>query len=515
LILMEKILLAKNGLSTALSGDRYLHSAYDPEKEALRFSRLTGPFPEGSVVLLLGEALGYPSRQLQRDNPGIWLLPVYCSAYFYENRIEGAGEEGFAWRPGTPESFSVFLRKRIPEMDFPALRVLEWEAGARAFPLLMEQLKEDISRFGRQASGTLLTTAVFGKKWITNSIRNYLAIDEAVSFTEISGPLFIAASGPGLAAALPFLERKRRAFTLFALPSAAVFLQRRGIDPDGLIMTDAGFYTGLHFGAVLRRKKAGRPFLCMPLTAYSGFHGDEFPVCLFQQGTPPEKTLLAELYPQPAYVPANGTVAGTAVRAALSLGAGPVILAGMDMAARGIEEHVRPNAFDEYYTLRGRRLEPEESGRAKRVFTLYPDRLGGAWRTSPPLRTYAGWFSSMAAAWEGRVLRVSDSPVDTGLSSTFAEAEKLLGQTPRLACEKLRIPGLRRRREKAWAFIKTIEEFLDPADNLLRRSGELLAMIDTPGVLDLRKNKPGAEAKLRQVIAEFSSSLRALLEAGE
>jgi hypothetical protein len=119
----------------------------------------------------------------------------------------------------------------------------------------------------------------------------------------------------------------------------------------------------------------------------------------------------------------------------------------------------------------------------------------------------------MAAAWEGRVMRVSDSPVDTGLSSTFAGAEKLLGQSPRLACEKLRIPGLGRRREKARAFIKTIEESLGAADGFSRQGAEILAMIDTPGVLDLRGKKPGAGEKLRQTTKEFVSSLQALLEA--
>jgi hypothetical protein len=326
----------------------------------------------------------------------------------------------------------------------------------------------------------------------------------------------IAASGPGLAAALPFLRKLRRAFTLFALPSAAAFLRRHGIDSECLIMTDAGFYTGLHFSGLLRRERAaGGPLLCMPLTAYCGFHGGGFPVCLFHQGTPPEKAFFSGLRPQPAYIPSNGTVAGTAAQAALSLGAGPVILAGMDLAACGIQEHVRPNAFDEYYALRGHRLETEESSRAKRVFAMYPDRLAGPWRTSPSLRTYAGWFSSMSAAWKGRVALISDSPVDTGLHSTFAEAEKLLGQSPRLVCEKLPMPGVKERREKTEAFIKTIEGSLRAADGFPAQSAELLAMIDTAGVLELRKKTPGAEERLRKALAEFSSSLYPLVGAGE
>jgi hypothetical protein len=513
---MEKVLPAKNGLPTAFREGRYIHSAYDPEKEALRFSRSSGQFPKGSVVLLLGEALGYLSRRLARDNPGIRLLPVYCSAYFYDNRIQSAGEDAFSsWRPGTPENFSAFLGRNIGEADFPSLHVLEWEPAARAFPFLLKQLREDVSRFGRQVNGSLLTMAVFGKKWITNSLRNYLALDEAATFIKISGPVCVAASGPGLAAALPFLKGKRRAFTLFALPSAAAFLQRHSVEADGIIMTDPGFYTGLHFSALLRREQAdkGGSLLCMPLSAYSGFHGKTLPVCLFHQGTQPEKALLAGISPAPVRVPSNGTAAGTAVQMALSFGPGPVILLGLDMAAKGIEEHVRPNAFDEYYTVRGCRFEPEEGGRAGRIFAMYQERLAGAWRTSPALKTYAGWFSSLAGVWKDRVFRISDSPVDTGCLSSYAEAEKLLGQGADFVCEKLRMPSLNGRKEKAAAFIKTIEESARFADSLPPEAAGLLMMIDTAGVLEIRKKTPCAVEKVRRTIEEFSSSLYSLLKA--
>ncbi|MDR1932986.1 MAG: DUF115 domain-containing protein [Spirochaetales bacterium] len=521
---MEKILPSKSGLPTAVSGGRYLHSSYDPAKEAQRFSLSAGHIPRGSIVVLLGEALGYLSRQLQKDHPGIRILPVYCSAYFYENRTDPSGGDDFSsWRPGGPETFGVFLRRRIPDTQFPALRVLEWEAAERAFPRLMRLLREDLARFGRQVNGSLLTTAVFGKKWITNSIRNYLALDKASVLKKLSGPVCIAASGPGLADALSFLERKRRSFTLFALPSAADFLTRRGIIPEAIFMTDPGFYTGLHFRALARlagktenraASPAG-PALLMPLPAYAGLRGGVLPAALFHQGSAPEKILLEGIPGAPPYIPSNGTVAGTAMQAALSLGAGPVILAGMDMAARGIEEHVRPNAFDEYYAADGRRLKPEEGERAARIFTLYPDRLDGAWRTSPSLRTYAGWFSSMADARPGSIFRVSASPVDTGGGCTFGEAEKLLGEKPDCVFERMSLPALNQRREKVFSFIKTIEKSV-PDD-------ELAMLIDTAGVLELKKaalnpysaqpDREKAEARVLAEIADFCSFLYSVLKA--
>ena len=504
---------SKSGLPTAIAGGRYIHSAYDPEKEAQRFSLQAGRFPPGSVVLLLGEALGYLSRKLLSDNPGIRLLAVYCSAYFYDNRPAGEPQENEAWKPDGPERFAAFLSRNICDLDFPALRVVEWEPAADTFPLLFSRLREDVSRFGRQVNGSILTTAMFGKKWITNTLRNFLAIDQGLVPRRLAGPVCVAASGPGLEEALPFLRRHRQAFTLMALPSSLDFLRRSGIEPEGLIMTDPGVYTGLHFRGASRRRTLlpDRSIkLCMPLSAYAGVRGKGFTFCLFHQGTLPEAALLRELGQVLPYIPSNGTVSGTAVQIALSLGDGPVILLGMDMAARGIEEHSRPNAFDEFYTEKDCRLKPEEGLRALRMYDMYPDRLAGAWRTSPSLRTYTGWFSSMAEAWKGRVFRISPSPVDTGCVSSYAEAEKLLGEPPAFTFEKLRLPALRERKERAVFFIETLKDSLDK--ELSGETAQLLFMADSRAVLELKKSPAGGEAgeKLRQSVTEFCAFLYAL-----
>jgi hypothetical protein len=530
---MEKIVPSKSGCPTASCNGRYIHSAYDPEKEAERFSRAVGTLPPGTIALLLGEGLGYLARRIGRDNPGVLVLPVFCSRYLYENRVAPDGQDGlYAWYPGKEEPFSRFLRNRIPGPAFSALKILEWEPAGFAFPGLTEGLKRDISRFSREANGSLFTTAVFGKKWITNALRNYLAIDRVRIPDKISGPVFIAASGPGLAEALPFLKRNRKAFSLWALPSAADFLGWNGLCPDGIIMTDSGFYTNLHFRNLKRRFRAGKssgrqgntfrePFLYMPLSACSGLGGNFLPVSLFHQGTALEKTLLEGLAPAPPWVPSNGTVAGSAVELVLSLGAGPVLLAGLDMAARGIEEHVRPNAFDEMYEAASCRLGPEESLRGMRVYSLYPEKLSPPYRTSPALKTYAGWFSSMADEWKGRVFRLAASPVDAGWGSAYEEAEKVLGQTPEDLFFCTALPAKSLRRQRAAAVIADLEksaENLDPA-RIDSRLMEIIMMIDTAGVLELRKNiraAAGAEAALNQIkksVAEFSASLYSLLRA--
>jgi hypothetical protein len=302
-------------------------------------------------------------------------------------------------------------------------------------------------------------------------------------------------------------------------------------------MTDSGFYTNLHFRGLKRRfvpgtpsvrqgDTRGKPFLFMPLSACPGPGGGFLPVSLFHQGTAPEKTLLEGLAPAPRYIPSNGTVAGTAVELVLSLGAGPVILAGLDMAARGIEEHVRPNAFDEMYEAASCRLSPEESLRGIRIYSIYPEKLSPPYRTSPALKTYAGWFSSMAEEWKGRVFRLAASAVDTGCGSTCEEAEKVLGQSPEAAFFPAVLPAKSFRRQRAAAFVSALEknaEDLDP-EGMDSRLMEIIMMIDTAGVLELRKNPRGADRdkalnKLKKTVAEFSaflySRLRAQDESGD
>jgi hypothetical protein len=190
------------------------------------------------------------------------------------------------------------------------------------------------------------------------------------------------------------------------------------------------------------------------------------------------------------------------------------------MAARGIEEHVRPNAFDEMYEAASCRLHPEETLRGTRIYTLYPEKLSPPYRTSPALKTYAGWFSAMTEKWKGRVFRLAASPVDTGGGSTCAEAEKLLGQSPEAAFSPAGLPAKSLRRERAAAFIAALEKNTEPPDSPALSPGllEIITMIDTPGVLELRKNPrgPGRDAaldKIKKTVAEFSFFLYSLLKA--
>lgn len=516
---MERILPARSGVPTASVSDRFLHSAYDPDKEARRFAESLQPMGPGTMLVLLGEGLGYLSIRVRSLYPDAVVLSVYFSEYLFQNRITSKESDvDSSWHPESSESFSAFLRRRISDLSFPGLRVAEWAPAAEAYPDFMRLIKEQITQFGREVNGSLLTTRVFGKKWIKNSIRNYLDLGSLWRLLELSGPVLIAASGPGLEDSLPFLSEYRERFTLWALPSAIDFLYRHGHRPDGIFMTDPGFYTGLHFHGLLRRGGKGEAPVFMPLSAFAGLRRTALPFAVFHQGTAIETLLLDGLLPAGGFIPSNGTVAGTAVETALSAGSGPVIAAGLDFSCRGWREHARPNAFDSIIETSGGRFSPQESLLFRRMELLYPDRLPHGFRSSPSLRTYAGWFRSREKKWQGRVFRLFPSPVDAGPAEAPDPSRLFSGSLPLCRFESVRLPDRSEKTGRVRGFIAELEKFAggpglpDASPEMI----EILLMIETAGMLDLEKNRGGPAEKscreaIRAGVRDFAASLRALL----
>ncbi len=423
---MERLIPSKSGVPTAECGRLLLHSAYDPEKEAERFVKQLEVHAD-DVVLFLGSCLGYPERALSGLHPGIEILKVYFSDFF---PVKSGEPSSFSWFPGSGESYASFLSRHIDESKFRRLRIVEWEPAERAYPETAGTISRETSRFCRELNGSLVTTGAFGRKWIRNGVRNFLFLDARLRLDRVDGPVFIAASGPSLEEACLFLKLRRDRFSVWALPSSLDCLLCAGIVPDLVVLTDPGHWASLHFHGAARKTTTHRPLrILMPVTAASCLRSRSFSVGFLDQGSWIERRLLVSI-PGPDSLPPNGTVAGSAIELALRKTRFPVIVAGLDLACRGMQEHARPHAFDTLAETEADRLSGTESERFKRVATLYPERIGGESRTGRALATYAGWFASRKPAWRNRVYRFAEGPVDPGFELFDAAVAAALPQGP-------------------------------------------------------------------------------------
>ena len=403
---MLEVLPARSGKPTARIGGMYLHSPYDPEEEARRFAEGAPAGEDPSTVLLLGAELGYAGRAILRRFPSARLLAAY-----YDPQIAAAGTAACggqdAWHPACGQTLLEFLRARLDELSAEGLAVLEWPASARLFPRESLAAQRQTAQLLRELRGGLATAAAVGRRWLRNSLDNFLGLDRVLSPSLPGGglPVVIAASGPSLEAALPALGRLRTGFSIWALPSAAECLTAHGLQPDLVVLTDPCWYGLAHLSAVA---SAAFP-VAMPLSAAAGAWNLAGGVMLIAQDAPYENELLAAAgYPGPRVLP-QGTVAASAMQLALRSTRREVIFAGLDFCFRDLSGHARPNLFERSLEAGSGRLEPLHHRRFTWALEQAPRRLPGGGRSGLALQTYAGWFASRPP--EDRLYRLLPSEV--------------------------------------------------------------------------------------------------------
>jgi hypothetical protein len=405
---MLEIRIARSGQPTARIRGRFLHSPYDPEKEACRFAQERLKRQSPAAILLLGAELGHLRAALRRLHPQAGLLAVFYDQELHARSLDRPGPET-SWHPGRGPLLE-FLRGAVEELHTEGLAVLEWPASARIYPEVSLAAHRQVAQLLRERRGSLATTAALGRRWLANSFRNYLGLERILAPRPAASerPILIAASGPSLEQGLPVLSSLRSRMALWCLPSALSCLLEHGLAPDLVISTDPGFYASAHLQPLAR---SAAP-LAMPLTAAPGawaFPGGTLLLC---QDAPYEESLLAAARYPALKVPPQGTVAATALELALSSTRFPVVWAGLDLSYLDLRGHARPSFFDRFLLARARRTSPLELQTFALAREQAPRRLPDSRaRSGLALDTYAGWFASLPRSKCERLYRLNPSAV--------------------------------------------------------------------------------------------------------
>lgn len=400
---MEMVTLP-DGVANIRIGDAFFHSRYSPQKEAARAAEASQVPPRGSLTLVLGEGLGWFSQALQSRFPD---RKIAC-AYLSEEVRRNSRFKAFAsWSSDSGIPWSRFLEKLIPEELIDELSLAVCPAFARFFPEECAGLERDFLRFFRRAQGNLLTRSRFGRRWLRNALRNAALSPPQATLEPSDGPVLIAASGPSLEDHREFLLRHRSRFALWALPSSVRALLSWGLEPDLIVATDGGYWA-----RPLLRPLAGTscPLALSPFSALDPALGER-PVLWFSQGYRIEEGVLSERLSSFLRIPSQGTVAVSAIRIALCATTGPVIVAGMDLACRGLKSHASPHPADAVDEGLQTRLTPAELLFASRSWLENSRSLEGAGRTSQAMLTYAMMLDRDPSFFEARVRRLSPSAV--------------------------------------------------------------------------------------------------------
>jgi hypothetical protein len=421
---MLKLQQSKSGRPTLVYNNTFLHSRYDPEKEAVRFinESLKGENP--SIVILLGAGLGYLADALCKALPFSKNIFIYYSESIF-NLVSKKPE--LSWHPGMDITASDFIAKHFSDIDLEGLKIIEWTASSLLFPQISKKINLEINNLVKEFRGNIVTTNIFGKTWIRNSLLNFISIESVLEKPGIfkSNPVVITASGPTLENAVLHIKQFRNKINLWTLPSAVPFLIENDIRPDLIILTDSSYYSICHIKNIPDKEIP----IIMPLSAVRGVYNISKYIYLISQPFFYEEIIFKKAGRTQFMIPPEGSVAATAMALAEKLTSNEIIFSGLDLCFSDIKSHVRTSFFSDFLMQDAGRISPFYSRVYSRAASQAPTRKSSI-RTSIALDTYSGWFRSISKNFKGRLFRFLPSPNNVcGITNLNADSfEKLINK---------------------------------------------------------------------------------------
>lgn len=391
---------ARSGAPTARRGGHYLHSRYDPSREAQRLAGKIASVP-GDCVVIFGFGLGYVAEAIASSDPERDLLiverdPAMLKAALSSRDLSAllrSSRSRFLIAPG-PDEFTRILSgqgcRRPISLGTPSAT----ESDRSYYGSIEEARKRYLER--RQVNSNTLRR--FGRRWIRNLAANVNILAQARGVSELYGrfagiPALVCAGGPSLDAVLQHLPAIRERALIIAVDTAVRPLVQAGVEPDFVIVVDPQYWNTRHLDNLdLRRSYVvgessthprafrilRRPvFLCSSLFPLGG-HLEKIRGNFGALGT-------------------GGSVATSAWDFARRLGSAPVFLAGLDLGYPAYRTHVSGSLFEERSHFIAKRSRTAETLQVAYIEGGRPYPVaandGTQVLTDQRMAVYADWFS--------------------------------------------------------------------------------------------------------------------------
>ncbi len=398
-----ELLETRDGLNSACINGQLIHSKFSPLKEAEKFFKLwieKNPLNPTSSLIVIEPGLGYLLSLLENQEISeiiVFFLSNETYTYCYR---KGLLENLKCWFPGRPDTAVQFLEKNLGGYKIQNIRILEWSPGIRIFPELYKEIQTSLLQYMKILQANEITTVKFGKKWLKNSLLNYIQQNYNLFIGTINRNVILAASGFSLNWHMEELTKFRNNLFIAALPSSVEALVANGIIPDLIISTDPGYYASEHYRRFPEKVPVAAPLSAYPKVLSNPLIGinqlSELDKLLWQQG---EFSFT---------VPEMGTVAATALGILQQLSSSEIYILGLDLCMKDLQEHVSPHPFEIYSVKDSCRFKTGTQYRYERIKALAASRKDGYYYSNSMI-TYRNWFGKNT--YNSRIVRVSPSPV--------------------------------------------------------------------------------------------------------
>ncbi|MBN2554190.1 MAG: motility associated factor glycosyltransferase family protein [Spirochaetales bacterium] len=391
-----------SGCPTAKLRGTYLHSRYDPMKEARRIISREAPSGTSGAVVL-GFGLGYLPEAFCESHPDKPLLVIeedsalFLQALAARDMRKLLGRRSVTWCIAhEPQA----LMPRLEQLPLRALRVLRLSAFRDN--LYYRQADTLLSTVFDKQRVNINTLGRFAALWVRNLLSNLARFTASAGIRagrdSFSGvPALVLAAGPSLDEILPDLDALRQRFLLVAVDTSYRFCRLTDVEPDFLVTVDPQYWNSRHLdrlprrGALLVSESSANPRI---FRTAAGPEEDIFFVSSFF----PLGTYIEEIIGQRGLIGAGGSVATTAWDLCRYLGCSAIYMAGLDLGFPGKQTHARGAFFEETMHTSSGRLSTAEQMTFDYLHQARPVALtnnrGGLTLSDQRMLIYKSWFEN-------------------------------------------------------------------------------------------------------------------------
>jgi len=332
---MIKYHKSKSGLDTVVFDNFYLHSRYDPVKEAKRVINNNNLY-NYKDLLIIGDSLGYTCDLLLSNNQNIINIDFFPEFLLYKKKrflMFSARFLYFHYNDFFPDIFYSFYSHYHPYF-FPVYEKL--------FPKEILSLKRYFFSSQQKKQINVSTRNKFWRSWIQNFISNswYLWNTDGLKslFNVLKDkPVVIVGAGPSAFSGLKVLKEIQKKVYIIAVDTVFELLIQNSIFPDFLVSIDPQHK---NFTYLKNSNLSNTITIIQPTVSKELLRKKPGIFCFSSLEIPLLKTMESSLGVL-GDIFLSGSVGCTSINIAFLLGANPIFLLGHDLSFSNGQIHFR------------------------------------------------------------------------------------------------------------------------------------------------------------------------------
>ena len=319
---------SKSGAVTLKYNNNYIHSKYDPEKEAVQFAKGNYCVLNRKVAIVYGIGLGYHIKaieQILENNSMVFVFEWNCQLIKYCKEINPPifKYKNIKIISSEDKNFYKLLSSKLNDVNDiiihrPSLETIKY-SNTKLYHLLNDfNTTKQLS----QIDNTYLILGEENSK--INLSKNYPNITELLNqFKKSDKPFLVVSAGPSLDSKLDLLAKVKNEFNIICVGSSLRTIMEKNIKPNAILIID--------------------PKEIVSKQIY-GYENENIPLCF-----PPSASKWAiDMYKGPKYIFNNknktdielfATVAVSAIDVAIKSNTKQIVLIGQDLAYLGDKSH--------------------------------------------------------------------------------------------------------------------------------------------------------------------------------